>query len=74
MNIKDPEVHRLARTLAQRRGTSMTGAIRAALEAALERDRSGVAEALMALARRYEPEPGYPLKDEDLYDERGLPW
>lgn len=77
MNIKDPEVHRLAKALADRRGTSMTGAIRAALQEAIERDsmdRTGVALALMAIARRHVSEPGYPLKDEELYDERGLPW
>ncbi len=29
MNLKDPEVYRLARELAERRGTSMTAAVRA---------------------------------------------
>ena len=35
LNLKDPEVYRLARELAERRGTSMTAAVRAALVEAL---------------------------------------
>ena len=38
MNLKDPEVYRLARELAERRGTSMTAAVRAALVEAVERE------------------------------------
>ena len=37
MNIKDPEVHAMARQLAARRGTSVTDAVRQALSAELER-------------------------------------
>jgi hypothetical protein len=76
MNIKDPEVHRLAHELARRRGTSATGAVREALREALARDRadrSGVAEKLLEIGReasRYKDEF---LTDDDLYDERGLP-
>jgi len=77
MNIKDPEVHRLAHELATRRGTSATRAVREALEDALARarsDREGMAEDLLALAaelRSRDPRPG--LEADDLYDERGLP-
>jgi hypothetical protein len=38
LNLKDPEVYRLARELAQRRGMSMTAAVRAALAEAVERE------------------------------------
>jgi antitoxin VapB len=76
MNIKDPEVHRLARLLASQRGTSATAAVREALREAVERHdqtRAGTAARLLALGRtgRQVPEP--PLTDDDLYDERGLP-
>lgn len=36
LNIKDPEAHRLARELAEAEGTTMTGAVTAALQAALD--------------------------------------
>jgi len=36
LNIKDPEAHRLARELAEVKGTTMTGAVTAALQAALD--------------------------------------
>jgi antitoxin VapB len=78
LNIKDPEVYRLAAELAARRGTSMTGAVREALAQALERsvdDRAGMAERIMEIARRAREEFGTDgiLTDDDLYDERGLP-
>ncbi len=76
LNIKDPEVYRLAKELAARRRTSATGAVREALREALERDRAdrdGVAERLLALGRRSAARAEPVLTDEDLYDERGLP-
>jgi len=78
LNIKDPEVYRLAAELARRRGTSMTGAVREALAEALEtsaRSREGMAERIMAIARRAREEVGTEgiLTDDDLYDGRGLP-
>lgn len=76
LNIKDPEVYRLATELARRRGTTMTGAVRDALREALERSgrsREGVAERLMEIARRSAAKDAPFLTDEDLYDERGLP-
>lgn len=77
MNLKDPEVYRLARELAERRGTSMTAAVRAALTEAVEREPARPArvslEDLLAIARRSAARPEPYLTDEDLYDDRGLP-
>jgi antitoxin VapB len=76
MNIKDPEVHRMAHELARRRGTSATGAVRAALREALDREaasRAGTADRLMAIGRRSAARDAPFLTDEDLYDENGLP-
>jgi len=78
LNIKDPEVYRLAAELARRRGTTLTGAVREALQEAVEaskRSREGMAERLLEIARRAREEHGTEgfLTDDDLYDERGLP-
>jgi antitoxin VapB len=76
LNIKDPEVHRLAHELARRRGTSATGAVRAALREALQRekgDRAGMVERLLEIGIRAAAKPEPWLTDEDLYDESGLP-
>ncbi|MGV3564048.1 MAG: type II toxin-antitoxin system VapB family antitoxin [Nocardioides sp.] len=77
LNLKDPEVYRLARELAQRRGTSMTAAVRAALAEAVEREPARAPRAdleqLLAIARRSAARPEPYLTDDDLYDERGLP-
>jgi antitoxin VapB len=51
MNIKDPEVHAMARKLAAQRGTSVTDAVRQALLAELERFAEGP-EARAAASRR----------------------
>jgi antitoxin VapB len=77
MNIKDPEVRRLALELAQRRGVSMTEAVRQAVNEALRHDRQNdddYVERGIRLAdavRMASTEPI--LTDDDLYDERGLP-
>jgi antitoxin VapB len=76
MNIKDPEVRRLAKELAERRHTSLTDAVRQALAEALQRDRaarSGLAEKLMEIGRETAAFRHEFLTDDDLYDERGLP-
>lgn len=76
LNIKDPEVYRLAQALASRRGTTATGAVREALREALGRDlecREGRAERLLAIGRRSASRPEPFATDADLYDERGLP-
>lgn len=76
MNIKDPEVRRLAMRLAAQRQTTATGAVREALQEALARhdeNRHGTMKRLLALgaASREIPEPL--LGDEELYDDQGLP-
>lgn len=77
MNIKDPDVHRMAKELAERGGTTVTGAVRDALRAALarERDRSreGMADRLMEIGRRSAEIDAPWLADDDLYDESGIP-
>lgn len=76
LNIKDPEVYRLARELAERRHTSMTGAVRQALEAAVHAEdekREGRLERLNEIARRAAAIDAPWLTDDDLYDDRGLP-
>lgn len=76
LNIKDPEVYRLAQELARRRATSMTGAVREALTEALERTRLTPEEKIRRMteiAARVALIPGPYLTDDDLYDERGLP-
>jgi antitoxin VapB len=87
MNIKDPQVHAMARELASRRGTSVTDAVRQALRAELDRS-AAVAPGQDELARqqtllqlldrcRQLPWPdgrsGASLQAE-LYDEAGLPF
>lgn len=76
LNIKDPEVHRLAHLLARRRHTSATGAVRDALREALERDRvdrSGMAESLLAIAAEARLVHEDFRSDDDMYDDLGLP-
>jgi len=80
LNIKDPEVYRLAAELARRRGTSMTGAVRAALQEATEReedDREARLRRLREISRRSAEEIREKgivfLTDDDLYDDYGLP-
>ncbi|QOR45701.1 type II toxin-antitoxin system VapB family antitoxin [Trueperella pecoris] len=76
MNIKDEDVYNAARQLAQLRGTSMTGAVRSAVEEALdaeikrrERGRLRLAELQDRIAQAAEPR----LDESDLYDDRGMP-
>ena len=86
MNIKDPEVHAMARQLAARRGTTVTDAVRQALSAELERLPDAMSEAsvtarkeaVRVICRRTSTNPGWQglsskeLQDA-LYDEKGLP-
>ncbi len=76
--IRDDDVHALANRLAQRRGCTLTDAVRAALQEALERVESERAERLRRteeILARFDAaprlRPGF--TDRDLYDERGLP-
>lgn len=88
MNIKDPEVHAMARELAARRSTTVTNAVRQALSAELERSQHGEEEMASAAAARHarlqellqrfrqiqwpEGVTSKELQDE-LYDDQGLP-
>lgn len=86
MNIKDPQVHAMARELAARRGTSVTEAVRQALGAELTRTaapgpediRSSRLEAIRQIQARFselpmrDPRSSRDLQD-SLYDDRGLP-
>lgn len=86
MNIKDPQVHAMARELAARRGTSVTEAVRQALGAELARTaapgpediRSTRLEAIRQIQARFsalpirDPRSSRDLQD-SLYDDRGLP-
>jgi antitoxin VapB len=81
MNIKDPEVHAMARQLAARRGTTVTNAVRQALSAELERSQAADAarqDDLQALLERFRglhwPEGVTGKEAQDaLYDDQGLP-
>jgi antitoxin VapB len=76
LNLKDPDVHRLAAELSRKRGVSMTAAVRDALAEALERREAEVQariDRIMAAARASAARPEPFLTDEDLYDENGLP-
>lgn len=80
LNIKNPEVHRLARELADLTGESMTQAIALALRERLERERrrrevdAKIARAKQIIAEAG-PFPGAHSLDHGdlLYDEQGLP-
>lgn len=86
MNIKDPEVHAMARELAARRSTTVTDAVRQALRAELERtaspegpeDVEARMAAIRAICARVSARPewqGLTSKElqDALYDEDGLP-
>ncbi|MCU0529060.1 MAG: type II toxin-antitoxin system VapB family antitoxin [Cyanobium sp. Prado107] len=86
MNIKDPEVHAMARELAARRSTTVTDAVRQALRAELERSGPDPTEqevsarkaALLDLLQRYKrlrwPDQRSSAElQAELYDDDGLP-
>ncbi len=86
MNIKDPQVHAMARELAARRSTTVTDAVRQALRAELERtepdstaqDVSARKAALLDLLERYKrlhwPDQRSSAElQAELYDDDGLP-
>jgi antitoxin VapB len=83
LNIRDPEVHQLAREVAEATGETMTDAVRTALRERLERVRR-VEEAeaqrrfedIMEFARRWRELPvddPRPFDEIVAYDEEGLP-
>jgi antitoxin VapB len=83
LNIRDPEVHRLARAVADATGETMTEAVKTALRERLakvgqpdEAERRRRYEALMEHGRRFRALPVVDPRpfDEILgYDEHGLP-
>jgi antitoxin VapB len=83
LNIKNPEVHELAKELAELTGESMTEAVLIALRERLTQVRSreehvrARTEAIMAIGReaasRVPPEFRDKDWDAELYDEYGLP-
>jgi antitoxin VapB len=86
MNIKDPEVHAMARELAARRSTTVTDAVRQALRAELDRSpspedpealeaRKAVIRAICARVSARPEWQGRSSKElqDALYDEDGLP-
>lgn len=79
MNIKNPEVQKLARQLADETGETMTSAIQHALEERLARLHRGrdVAEKKRKIREILDslppPPPGVTSDHSDLYDEWGLP-
>jgi antitoxin VapB len=79
LNVKDPEAHRLARSIAEETGETITRAVTEALRERYERlqKRRGRAtvEELLAIADRCAAHIKGPYLDhaEFLYDERGLP-
>ena len=82
LNIKNPETHRLAKELAERRGESLTAAVTVALREQLarepERKPKATVEEMMALIKSIQPhlKPLEPGEDPTafLYDpETGLP-
>lgn len=88
MNIKDEQVHAMARELAVRRHTTVTDAVRQALRAELERTTDSSPTSQSALAAKQQElfallqsfkslnwADGRSSKDlqDELYDEDGLP-
>lgn len=79
MNIKKPEVQKLAKQLADETGETMTSAVQHALEEKLERLRRerDVTEKKRKLREFLDalppPPPGLTSDHSDLYDEWGLP-
>jgi antitoxin VapB len=81
LNIKNEETHRVAAQLAKLTGETMTKAVTIALQERLEREkrrrnRAGVADALMKIARRCASRPVLDDRSADEilgYDAHGLP-
>jgi hypothetical protein len=86
LNIKSPRTVERVRELASRRKSTLVAAVDTAVEEALERDdkeqatregRKGMAERIMAIARKTAPlmegTPDSTHITDDLYDELGLP-
>ena len=81
LNIKDPEVYKMARKVADKRGLSLTGAVREALREKLERE-SAEKETARRFEKLQEIAKGFsnlPILDDRTddeiigYDELGIP-
>jgi antitoxin VapB len=83
LNIRDREVHRLARAVAEATGETMTEAVKKALRERLAKvgqvdqaERQRKVEALLAMGRRFRELPvedPRPIDEILAYDENGLP-
>jgi antitoxin VapB len=77
LNIKDPEVYRLAAELAERRHTSMTDAVRQALGEALESELTEgqrAAQVIREAAATWRAAGGTVVPETEIYDDAtGLP-
>ena len=78
LNIKDEALIADAKRLAEQMGTTVTAALRAAVEEKLARreaEREAKFQAIMAIAREASKlvPPGITSDHSDLYDENGLP-
>lgn len=79
LNIKNEEVYRLARKLADQLGVSMTEAVRVALEFQLARteDREQKVKDLLEIGQRCATKsaggPSVQEIEKDMYDEFGMP-
>ena len=80
LNIKDPEEHKLAQSLAEATGETMTKAVTIALKERLSRVRrakkaKATLEEVRAIAKRFQSHLTGPVEDHGtfLYDEKGLP-
>jgi antitoxin VapB len=83
LNIRDPEVHRLARAVADATGETMTEAVKTALQDRLRRvgqvseeERRRRVAAMREFARRFQEAPVVDPRSPDEilgYDENGLP-
>ena len=74
--IRDDSVKELARRAAEARQTNITEAVREALErlmADIDREREARDKALDDCLGRLDDLPDQPWRDEDMYDEDGLP-
>jgi antitoxin VapB len=81
LNIKNPEVHRLASELARLRDVSVTRAVLDAVQHELAREKSrrstALKDQLLAIGKRCAAHMKKPVSSRDhatlLYDDRGLP-
>jgi hypothetical protein len=74
--IRDDTVRDMARRLAEARGTTVTEAVRQAIEhefAALQRDRAERERVIRESLARLDAMPDYDFDEDGMYDEIGAP-